>query len=269
MLARIALALCLSLATLAAVAGSYTFGVVPQFEQRKLFAIWQPVLDELSRRTGHEFRFAATLGVPEFERGLAAGSFDFVYANPYQILRESSHQGYVPLVRDREPLRGILVVRKDSPLTSPAELDGKPLAVPSPNALGASLLLRLELEQLFRARVQPLDVKTHTSVYLHVVNGLVPAGGGVEKTLREQAPAIRNALRILHVTQGLPSHPVAAHPRVPESVRLQVQKAFLDMAGSKAGRALLGDIPIADAVPASIADYRPMAGLGLGKFWMD
>lgn len=269
MLARIALALCLWLAALAAVADSYTFGVVPQFEQRKLFAIWQPVLDELSRRTGHDFRFSATLGVPEFERGLAAGSFDFVYANPYQILRESSHQGYVPLVRDREPLRGILVVRKDSPLKSPAELDGKPLAVPSPNALGASLLLRLELEQVFRARVRPLDVKTHTSVYLHVVNGLVPAGGGVEKTLQEQAPAIRNALRILHVTHGLPSHPVAAHPRVPEAVRLQVQKAFLDMAGSKAGRALLGDIPIADAVPASIADYRPMAGLGLGKYWMD
>ena len=38
---------------------------------------------------------------------------------------------------------------------------------------------------------------------------------------------------------------------------------------TKAGRALLGDIPIADAVPASIADYRPMAGLGLGKYWMD
>ncbi|MBT8122773.1 MAG: phosphate/phosphite/phosphonate ABC transporter substrate-binding protein [Gammaproteobacteria bacterium] len=30
----------------------YTFGVVPQFEQRKLLRIWRPILNELEQRTG-------------------------------------------------------------------------------------------------------------------------------------------------------------------------------------------------------------------------
>ena len=39
-----------------------------------------------------------------------------IYANPYHILRESKRQGYIPLVRDDIPLKGILVVSKGSPL---------------------------------------------------------------------------------------------------------------------------------------------------------
>ena len=133
----------------AAQAVVYRFGVVPQFEQRQLFATWKPIIDELSRRSGVQLTLTATLSVPEFERELSRGSFDFVYANPYQVLREYTRQGYLPLVRDEAPLYGILVVRKDSPYKSPAELEGLKLASPSFNALGASLLLRADLAQVF------------------------------------------------------------------------------------------------------------------------
>jgi phosphonate transport system substrate-binding protein len=71
-------------------AESYTFGVVPQYDQRKLFAIWKPIVEELSKRSGLTLNLVATLTVPEFERELGKGSFDIVYANPYHILRETS-----------------------------------------------------------------------------------------------------------------------------------------------------------------------------------
>ena len=132
-------ALLLGLATalacaVAAAAQVYSFAVVPQFEQRKLFGIWKPIVDDLEKRTGLAFKLEATLTVPEFERELSKGTFDFVYANPYHILRTSKTPGYLPLVRDGTPLRGILVVRKDSPIGSPAELAGMQVAFPSPNA---------------------------------------------------------------------------------------------------------------------------------------
>lgn len=250
-------------------AESYSFAVVPQFEQRKLFAIWKPVIDELNKRTGLELKLVATLTVPEFERELSRGNFDFVYANPYHILREVPRQGYLPLVRDQYPLRGILVVRKDSPLKSPAELDGKTLAIPSFNALGASLLLRADLEQLYKARVAPINAKTHSSVYLHVANGLAVAGGGVEKTLQEQDPAVRDQLRILYTTRDMPSHPIAAHPRVPAAVRDRLQRALLDMARSEAGRQWLREIPMGNMIPTTISDYQPMSKWGLESYWVE
>ncbi|MBS0357079.1 MAG: phosphate/phosphite/phosphonate ABC transporter substrate-binding protein [Proteobacteria bacterium] len=252
-----------------AVAGTtYTFGVVPQFEQRKLFAIWKPLIDELARRTGLDLKLVVTLSVPEFEAAVEAGSFDFVYANPYHILKVRDSQGYIPLVRDEEALRGIIVVRQDSPLKSVRELDGKILAVPSPNAVGASLLVRAELERLHGVRVQMLNVKTHSSVYLHVLNGLTEAGGGVQKTLAEQAPAIQSQLRVLYTTRDMPSHPVAAHPRVPPTVRDAVRQALLAIGASPTGKALLDDIPMPRPVTTSLDDYLPMRQWGLEKYWI-
>lgn len=250
-------------------ADSYTLAVVPQFEQRKLHAIWQPIAAEITRRSGVRLTLVATLTVPEFERELARGTFDFTYTNPFQILLESTHQGYLPLVRDKVPLNGILVVARDSPLRSPAELNGKLLAVPSPNAIGASLLLRADLEQLHQVRMKLLNAKTHSSVYLNVANGLADAGGGVQKTLAEQDEAVRRALRVIYTTRDIPSHPVSAHPRVPAPVREAVRKALLDMAATPAGRALLDEIPMAQPVAATLDDYQPMRKWGLEKYWVD
>jgi phosphonate transport system substrate-binding protein len=250
-------------------AESYSFGVVPQFEQRKLFAIWKPIIDEVAKRTGLELNLVATLTVPDFEREIAAGRYDFVYANPYHILRESTRQGYIPLVRDNQPLRGILVVRKDSQHSTPADLAGQTLAIPSFNALGASLLLRADLEQLLKVSMTPLNVKSHSSVYLHVVNGLTAAGGGVEKTLQEQDPVVKDALRVLYTTREMPSHPVAAHPRVPEQARKKIQQAFIELGSTEVGRRLLAGVPMAEAVPTSILDYQPMSRWGLDKYWVN
>lgn len=266
----LALALCLlpAWAAQADNARSFTLGVVPQFEQRKVFAIWKPIADELSRRTGLDIRLAVTLTVPEFEAGLEKGNFDFVYANPYHILRSSDVQGYIPLVRDREPLRGILVVRRDSPVQKVEDLAGRTLAVPSPNALGASLLLQADMNRLFNTSMNVVNVQTHSSVYLNVLNGLTDAGGGVEKTLSEQDPGIRDGLRILYTTRAMPSHPVAAHPRIPSEVRERVRKAILEMAATPAGKALWEEVPMHAPVTTSLDDFLVMRKWGLETYWV-
>lgn len=248
-------------------AETYTFGVVPQFEQRKLYAAWQPILDELEKRTGFSFTWITTLTIQDFEKQFVNGSFDFVYMNPYHILKASERQGYIPLVRDKAPLRGILVVKKDSPFLKATDLNGKVVAFPSPNALGASLLIRADLERLFNVKVKPLYVKTHSSVYLHVIKDLAAAGGGVEKTLQQQEPAIRDALRVLYTTREMPSHPIAAHPRVPKQQMEKVRNALIEIASTKEGKELFSKVPVKELVPTSIADYKVMQTWGLESYW--
>jgi phosphonate transport system substrate-binding protein len=245
----------------------YTFGVTPQFEQRRLHSIWKPIVEELERRTGLRFELKTTLRIQDFEKEYRKGGFDFVYINPYHLFATAESQQYIPLVSDARPLRGILVVRKDSPVTKPADLAGKVVAFPSPNALGASLMMRADLERLHHVRVKPLYVKTHSSVYLHVAAGLASAGGGVEKTLQEQAPEIRDSLRVIYTTRGMQSHPVAAHPRVAQADREKVRRAFLEMDATPEGRALLSRVPVERAVPVSLDDYRAILGWGLKDYW--
>lgn len=262
-------AVALSLSWRPALAEDFSLGVVPQFEPRKMFAIWQPIVAELEKRTGDRFSLSVTLTVPEFEREIERGSFDFIYGNPYHILRVYPKQGYLPLVRDRVPLRGILVVRKDSPLREPKDLDGKTLAVPSPNALGASLLLRADLEHLFGVRMQMVNARTHSSAYLNALNGITDAGGGVEKTLAEQDDPVRNALRVIYTTREMPSHPVAAHPRVNAAARERARRALLELAATPAGKALLDEVPMAAPVATSIDDYLTMRAWGLERYWIE
>ncbi len=244
----------------------YVFGVVPQFEQRKLFAVWQPIIKELEKRTGLAFELVTTLNIRDFEKEFVRGAFDFVYINPYDVLMTITTQGYIPLVRDKAPLHGILIVRKDGPIRKVAELNGKVVAFPSPNSIG-SLIIRADLKRLYHVSVEPLYVKTHSSVYLHVANGLADAGGGLEKTLHEQGEAIRNSLRIIYTTRDLPSHPVAAHPRVPEEQREKVRKALLDLGDSPEGREMLSRVPIKQIVAASIKDYAMMRQWGLENYF--
>ncbi len=60
----------------------YVFGVVPQFEQRKLHAIWKPIIEALQRRTGLKFKLVTTLSIQDFEEEFASGGFDFPLHKP-------------------------------------------------------------------------------------------------------------------------------------------------------------------------------------------
>jgi phosphonate transport system substrate-binding protein len=247
-------------------AAEFSVGVTPQFERRQLFAVWTPILAELEKRTGHRFKLVLAPNIPEFERRYNAGAFDFAYMNPYLVI-ENPH-GYVPLVRDAAPVFGILVVRKNSAIRSPADLDGAEIAFPAPNAIGASLLIRAELARKFKVRFKPVYVKSHTATYLSVVQGLTAAGGGVQKTLDEQKDSVREQLRTIHSTRSFPTHPVAAHPRVPAEVREAVREAFLAMGASPEGALLLKDVPMGHVVSTSASDYEPLRELGLGEFFV-
>ncbi len=247
---------------------TYTVGVVPQFDIRRIHAIWRPILNELEERTGHHFVLRGSATIPAFEKEFSTGNFDFAYMNPYHVVIASRDQGYVPLVRDvGRKLYGIIVVRKDSPIKSVAELDGKKVVFPAPNALGATLLSRSELLDKYQVSVSPDFVQTHSSVYLNVALGEAVAGGGVQKTLARQAPEISDTLRVLYRTQKVSPHPFTVHSRVPESVRQKVLDAMLDMGKTDKGQKMLAKIPVKQIGPAAMSDYSPLKDMKLERFY--
>jgi len=244
----------------------YSFSVVPQFERRMLFSIWQPIVDALEKRTGLKFELMTSLSVSDYESDVIKGQYDFIYLNPYMMPIVGQSPGYLPLVRDGDALRGILVVRKDSPLRKVEDLQGKTLAVPSMTALGASLLLRAELDRLFAVKTRVVIAKTHSSVFMHVINGFADAGGSVQKALGEQDPRIQDTLRVLYQTGELPSHPLAAHKRVPVAVREKVRAAMIELADSEEGRGLLERVPMRRPVAAQLQDYDVLKTLRLENY---
>jgi len=236
-----------------------SFGVVPQFDQREIAAIWRPLLAELSRRTGIRFELTGASDMAVFERELMAGRFDCAYMNPYEFTRAHARQGYAALVRDKgTPLTGILVVARTSVIQSPRELRGRTVAFPSPEALGATVLVRQALRDRFGVTVIPRYVHTHDSVYLNVATGQAAAGGGVKRTFDAQPAALRRLLRVIYEIPEGASHPIACHRRLDAVLQARIRDALLAMGRDPASAALLARVPINNVGSATLADYAAL-----------
>lgn len=243
----------------------FKVGVVPQFEQRRIFEVWSSILDEIEEKTECKFELIGSKTILEFEKSFQEGVYDFAYMNPYHAVMAKKAQGYEPIVRSgSKKLKGILVVKKDSPIQNVNELKDKELAFPSPNALGASLLMRAELATKHDTPVQPKYVKTHSSVYLHVAKGLTIAGGGVGRTLAEQPDHIKNSLRVLYTTTPVHAHPLVAHPRVGEDYSKKLQSAWLALAEEQ--KMLFDGVPMKESIATSYDDYVGLEDFGLENF---
>uniref|UniRef100_A0A832GNQ9 Phosphate/phosphite/phosphonate ABC transporter substrate-binding protein n=1 Tax=Caldimicrobium thiodismutans TaxID=1653476 RepID=A0A832GNQ9_9BACT len=245
----------------------FIFGVVPQFEPEYIYSAWNPVLKEISKILNIQLELKIYKTIPEFEKAFLAGEFDFAFMNPYHAVMAKKAQGYIPLIRDRTPLKGIIVIKKDAPFSSITDLDGAVIAFPAPNAFAASLYMRALLTEKFKIRFTPKYVKTHDNVYRHVLLGLAQAGGGVNNTFLRQPPEVRENLRILFETPPFAPHPIVAHPRVPSSLQKNFVKVFLELSKEKRWTDNFHKIQIPDPLPADYErDYLPLEKLNIEKY---
>lgn len=241
--------------------------IVPQFKAQQIQQEWKPLLDRISAQTGLKLNLRFYPSIPDFETAFLAGEPDFAFMNPYHVVMAHRAQGYIPLVADKKPLSGILVVAAQGPIAQIQDLDGKKIAFPSPNAFGASLYMRALLTEKFRIRFEPSYVKTHANVYRQALMGDVAAGGGVNQTFADQPAELRAKLRVLYETPVAAPHPMTAHRRVPEKTRRAFSQAFLRLAEDEAGKALLKEARIPNPVSVEYArDYSPLEKLGLEKY---
>ena len=245
----------------------YSFDVVPQLTAAKIYTTWSPLLQRVGQEAGLCFELRVWPTIPEFEQKLLKGDPEFVFLNPYHAVLAYQKKKYQPLLADSEDLlTGILVVRTDSPIQSLEALKGKTVSLPAPNAFAASLLIRAELAKR-KIDIQPVFVKTHSNVYRSVIGKDAVAGGGVNNTLDNEAPEVRQQLRVLFETPAYTPHPIVTHPSVPAAVRERFLQAMLKLTQDDAGRKLLDDINLHKPQAVTYAKhYKPLEALQLEKF---
>jgi phosphonate transport system substrate-binding protein len=89
----------------------------------------------------------------------------------------------------------------------------------------------------------------------------------VNNTLDNEAPEVRQQLRVLFETAAYTPHPIVTHPSVPVAVRARFFKARMKLAHDEEGRKLLGGINLNKPQSVSYAKhYKPLESLQLEKF---
>lgn len=242
--------------------------VVPQFPATEIHATWSKLLNGLKGKGLPEIELVFAKDITEFESEFLAGTPDLIYCNPYHMVMAKNAQRYIPLVRDRESLTGILIAPAEegaAPVQTLQDLNGKTLLFPSPNAFGASLYMRALLTREKGIKFVTKYVKTHPNVIRGVVRGEGQAGGMVNSTLQAESPELQQKVRVIYETPPVPPHPIAAHPRVDKATQEALSKAIL--AYIQSNPSVGENIQIGNPVRADYdKDYKRLEKLGLEEF---
>ena len=107
---------------------AYVLAVIPSAPPVVVHRAWTPFIERLARETGLSFKLKIFNEMTEFERDLERTPRDFIFASPTQIVIAHDAQGYIPLVRSSRNITGALFVRKDSPVQTVRDLQGKEIA---------------------------------------------------------------------------------------------------------------------------------------------
>lgn len=239
----------------------YTFGVVPQQSALVLAKKWLPILNYLSEKTGYKFQFKTTVTIPEFERALRDNAYDFAYMNPYHFTVFNENPGYEALLKQgQKQIKGILVVHRDSKIQHLTELESLKIAFPAPAAFAATVIPQSVLKQQ-GIKHDSVFVSSHESVYKNVAYGNFKVGGGIERTLANAPPEIREKLKVMWRTQGYTPHAIAASPDIENVVMQTFTEAFMSLNKTHQGKALLNNLKFKSIEKAKNSDWDDVRDL--------
>jgi phosphonate transport system substrate-binding protein len=231
----------------------YTFGLLPQGAAFGMYERWLPFIEKVSKDTEIKFKLMVYDHVFEFENKLMHGLFDFVYLHSAQEAQAYTHQKYIPLIRSERYCKGALFVEKNSNITKLEDLKGKAIALVSQKSL-CSIVLQHALND--KEGIENYNIiygGSPTNVFKNVLLNKAVAGGTLDVTLSRETGEDISKLRLIYETPPMAPHPIAAHPRIPEKMRIMVREAIMRIAQDDAETELLKTIRMPP--PLVYADY--------------
>jgi phosphonate transport system substrate-binding protein len=167
-------------------------------------------------------------------------------------------------MRNDEDFRGILLVRKDSGITSLEQLRGRKISYPAPTALAATMMPQWLLHQngLQVGRdVESVYVGSQESSIMNVYLGQTAAAAtwpAPWRALARERPEVAEALEVRWQTGTLPNNALVARNDVPDAVVARLRAFFVNLDRTPEGRALLASAEIEGFEAASDETYAPV-----------
>ncbi|POB67123.1 phosphate ABC transporter substrate-binding protein, partial [Vibrio vulnificus] len=96
-----------------------------------------------------------------------------------------------------------------------------------------------------------------------VARGLLPAGGGIARTLNAAPADVRQQLKILWTSDGYTPHPIAVKPTLDANTVLALQNALLNLHQRNKTESLLNPLKISAFVAAQDSDWNDIRQLDI------
>lgn len=143
-------------------AAELKLGLLPRLSEKEMIDGFTPLAQYLEKELGVKVKLIVPKDFDTWTNEAKAGAYDIAYTNPYlYVVVKKALKDAQPIGIASEPeigtkLYGTIIVKKESPIKSIAELKGKTIAATDPGSAGAYLVQMLMLQ---KAKLKKDDVK--------------------------------------------------------------------------------------------------------------
>lgn len=222
----------------AADAAVYRFSPVNQYGINLTAAYWNPVIAYVSEKSGVKLQLKIGRTSADTTAYVLAQEVEFVFSN-HLFSPEREQLGWKVFGRRLTPaVKGQIIVPDDSPITELAQLAGKEVAAPGPEALVA---YKFPAAQLMARKVDAKFVfgGNMDGALAQLFSGKVAAAGVNSQLAEGYSRREGKKYRVLWSSPALHDLPLMASGKVPEAVQRAVAKAFIGMHADPRGREVL------------------------------
>ena len=214
------------------------FGVIIWRSPTLTAQFWNPILRHVSEKSGVSLQLKVAPTGPEHTAMVRRGELHFLYSN-HNFIRDNEESGYRVFARPKgDAQSGEIVVLKDSPIKTLADLEGREMAFPH---TAAFLGYHLPMDALLRKGINITGhfAGTQEGAMTQLKAGRVVAAGVNAEVMRAFAQRENIAYRVLWSSDKFLNLALSAHPSVPADTVKAVRKAFLQMADDPEGAKVL------------------------------
>jgi len=220
----------LSCPLLAQAGQELTLLIHPYMTSAEIHKKFSPLADYLTKETGKKIVIKISKDYQQHIDAVGKDQMDLAYIGPSEYVTMTQKYGKKPLLAcqeiDGKPfLYGMIIAKKDSPISSLTELAGKRLAFVSPQST-MYVVPRIMLQEAgvdLKQAAQTDFLNSHSNVALAVLNGYYDAGAVKDETYYAYQ---ERGLKILAQTPPIHEHVFVASTLLPESLIDALQKAL-------------------------------------------
>jgi phosphonate transport system substrate-binding protein len=250
------------------------FATVPVETTEDATAKMQPLVDYLAERLGLTVTFRNGADYAAVTIAMQADQVDIAWYGPSSYLDAYDQAGAQVIVKDNSITAGdgyysVIIARKDSNLKSLADLQGKDFAFVDPSSTSGfrvpmySFCNQLDINPTSYFK-RTYFAGTHENVILGVSNGSIAVGATYDLGILNavnKGQVKEEDFAILFTSDKIPAAPIAVRGSLPESLKAEIQQAFLEFDN----KAFLESLGLVNWIVASHEEYEPFRQINAYK----
>jgi phosphonate transport system substrate-binding protein len=217
---------------------AYTFNVLNHRSVALTAQYWNPILVYVTEKTGIALELRLNRTSQENTAKAETGIYDFLFTNHF-FTPERDRLGFRVIARPAGAgIRGEIVVNADSSVRTLQDLEGRPVAFPTPDGFTGYWV---PMDALVNAGVAVKPVFSgNQEMSIGLLRRDEVAAAGVNSTVAENfARRTDYAYRVLWSSRPYNDLCIMANPRVPKEKAAAVRAALIAMAKDPKGRRIL------------------------------